>query len=69
MAGCHRADIAAMLVPRDNCIGVRLSAVSTARLWMMSDTGPASDIAVTDGNVTAPFDLTSHVIADGDLAS
>jgi len=36
---------------------------------MMSDTGPASDIAVTDGNATAPFDLTSYVIADGDLAN
>jgi len=40
-------------------------------------TEPASDIAAVDGNATAqparlepaPFDLTSYVIADGDLAN
>jgi len=32
-------------------------------------TEPASDIAAVDGNATAPFDSTSYVIADGDLAN
>jgi len=32
-------------------------------------TEPASDIAAVDGNATAPFDLTSYVIADGNLAN
>ena len=32
-------------------------------------TEPASDIAAVDGNATALFDLTSYVIADGDLAN
>ena len=30
---------------------------------------PASDIAAVDGNATLPLDLTSYVIADGDLAN